>query len=202
MCPSKFRVRGIFRGLVYRVARPLQKRNINPDSVTYLSLLIALVSLLALALFRFEPLFGILVFTVGFLDGVDGAVAKGAGTASQAGSLTDSVIDKVSEVIILTAIALTFSNGTVLYLSVPLWVLLCLCGWLLTSYTRSRAESLGVTDLDIGIGARSERLLTLVLFSLVNLLLWGLVVVTLMGLLTAAYRFYHYKRELLSSTLQ
>ncbi|MFX1367203.1 MAG: cytochrome b6-f complex subunit PetG, partial [Promethearchaeota archaeon] len=68
--------------------------------------------------------------------------------------------------------------------------------------TRSRAESLGVTDLDIGIGARSERLLTLVLFSLVNLLLWGLVVVTLMGLLTAAYRFYHYKRELLSSTLQ
>ncbi len=202
MCPSKFRVRGIFRGLVYRVARPLQKRNINPDSVTYLSLMIALVSLLALVLFRFEPLFGILVFTVGFLDGVDGAVAKGAGTASQAGALTDSVIDKVSEVIILTAIALAFSNDTVLFLSVPLWVLLCLCGWLLTSYTRSRAESLGVTDLDIGIGARSERLLTLVLFSLVNLLLWGLVVVTLMGLLTAAYRFYHYKRELLSSTLQ
>ncbi|MFX1369679.1 MAG: CDP-alcohol phosphatidyltransferase family protein, partial [Promethearchaeota archaeon] len=109
MCPSRFRVRGIFRGLVYRVARPLQKRNINPDSVTYLSLLIALVSLLALVLFQSEPLFGILVFTVGFLDGVDGAVAKGAGIASQAGALTDSVIDKVSEAIILTGIALAFS---------------------------------------------------------------------------------------------
>jgi phosphatidylglycerophosphate synthase len=155
---------------------------------------------LTLILFRNEPVFGVLVFIVGFFDGVDGAVAKGAGTTSKAGAITDSVIDKVSEVTILCGIALAFPNDTLLFLSVPIWVLLCISGWLLTSYTRSRAESLGAIDLDIGIGARSERLLTLVLFSLIFLLLWGLVIVTIMGLLTAAYRFHHYKRELLSNT--
>ena len=202
MSPSRFRVRGVFRGLVYRVARPLQERSVNPDSITYLSLFFALVSLIVLILFRFEPVFGILVFVVGFLDGVDGAVAKGAGMSSKAGALTDSVTDKVSEVIILAGIALAFPSETILFLSVSIWVLLCISGWLLTSYTRSRAESLGVTDLDIGLGARSERLLTLVLFSLVSLLLWGLVVVTILGLLTAAYRFYHYKQELVTNNPQ
>jgi hypothetical protein len=37
--PSKFRVRGIFRGLVMVIARPLAKAGARPDSVTYVSLL-------------------------------------------------------------------------------------------------------------------------------------------------------------------
>ncbi len=70
----------------------------------------------------------------------------------------------------------------------------------MTSYTRARAEGLGVTDLDIGLGGRSERLLTLVIFSLFGLVLWGLVVVTIMGLCTAAYRLFHYKRQIIDNT--
>ena len=70
----------------------------------------------------------------------------------------------------------------------------------MTSYTRARAEGLGVTDLDIGLGGRSERLLTLVIFSLFGLVLWGLVVVTIMGLCTAAYRLHHYKNQIQTNT--
>ena len=98
--------------------------------------------------------------------------------------------------LILSGIALAFPVTTIFGLSVSLWVLIALFGWLMTSYTRARAQSLGVTDLDIGIGGRSERLLTLVVFSLIGLVLWGLVVVALMGVCTAVYRLYHYKMQI------
>ncbi|MHA2065678.1 MAG: CDP-alcohol phosphatidyltransferase family protein [Candidatus Thorarchaeota archaeon] len=199
MSPSKFRVRGIFRGLVTAAARPLVSRNVKPDSITYVTVLMAMLAFLALSVMQSQPLYGLFVFLVGFLDGVDGVVARESSTKSKAGALTDSFIDKVSEVILLFAIAVRYETTSVFGLSIPLWVFLCLAGWLLTSYSRSRAESLGGTDLDIGPGARSERLLTLVIFSFLSLVIWGLVVVTFMGLSTAAYRFYHYKRELVGT---
>ncbi|MFW9803074.1 MAG: CDP-alcohol phosphatidyltransferase family protein [Candidatus Thorarchaeota archaeon] len=195
--PSKFRVRGIFRGAVTAAAKPLVKRNVRPDSITYFAVLIAIIAFLALTILNSEPIYGLLLFLVGFLDGVDGVVAREGNLASKAGAFTDSFIDKVSEVILLFAIAVAYESFSFIGVSIPLWVLLCITGWLLTSYSRSRAGSLGVTDLDVGLGARSERLLTLVIFALFSLVIWGLVVVTIMGFCTAAYRFYHYKQELL-----
>ncbi len=196
--PSKFRVRGLFRGLVTRTAKPLADRNVKPDSITYITILMSLLAFLVLSIMNSPMLYGLLVFLVGFLDGVDGVVARESGLTSKAGALTDSFIDKVSEAILLFAIAAAYEATSVLGIPVPLWVLLCITGWLLTSYSRSLAASLGVVDLDVGLGARSERLLTLVIFSLLSLVIWGLVVVTLMGICTAAYRFHHYKGELLS----
>lgn len=200
MSPSKYRVRGVFRGAVVRVAAPLQRIGVKPNTVTYLTILLAIVAMLTLILFNFEPLYGLLVFLMGFFDGVDGTIARTAGVASDTGALTDSVLDKVSEFIVLAAIALAHPTGVVLSLPVSIWVLVCLTSWLLTSYTRARAESLGATDLDVGLGARSERLLTLVAFSLLTLILLGLVIVTLMGILTAAYRYHHYKSQIERST--
>lgn len=198
--PSKFRVRGIFRGVVTAAAKPLVKRNVRPDSITYFTVLIAILALLALTILNSEPIYGLLVFLVGFLDGVDGVVAREGNLASKAGALTDSFIDKVSEVILLIAIGMAYESFSLFGVSIAFWALLCITGWLLTSYSRSRAESLGVTDLDVGLGARSERLLTLVIFALFSLVIWGLVVVTIMGLCTAAYRFYHYKQALLAAS--
>lgn len=200
MSPSKYRVRGVFRGAVVRVAAPLQRRGVKPNTVTYLTILLAIFAMLTLILFNFEPLYGLLVFLMGFFDGVDGTIARTAGVASDTGALTDSVLDKVSEFIVLAAIALANPTGVILGLPVSIWVLVCLTSWLLTSYTRARAESLGATDLDVGLGARSERLLTLVAFSLLTLILLGLVIVTLMGILTAAYRYHHYKGQIGRST--
>jgi phosphatidylglycerophosphate synthase len=194
--PSKFRVRSIFRGLVMVIARPLAKVGARPDSVTYVSLLFALCAFISLPLTQFQLLFGILVFITGLLDGVDGAVARLNESSSPSGGLTDSVVDKVAETLILAAIALAFPTTTLFGLSISMWVLIAVFGWLMTSYTRARAESLGVTDLDIGLGARSERLLTLVIFSLIGLVTWGLIVVALMGLCTAAYRLFHYKHQI------
>ena len=198
--PSKFRVRGIFRGLVLLIARPLARAGVSPDSITYISLLFALFAFITLPLTQFQQLFGILIFITGLLDGVDGAVARMNDSATKAGGLTDSVIDKVAETLILAGIALAYPNTTLLGLSVSMWVLLAVFGWLMTSYTRARAEGLGVSDLDIGLGGRSERLLTLVIFSLIGLVTWGLIVVAMMGLCTAAYRLFHFKRQIIDNS--
>ena len=198
--PSRFRVRGVFRGLVLAIARPLARAGASPDSITYVSLLFAFAAFISLPLTQFQQLFGILVFIAGVLDGVDGAVARLNNSSSPSGGLTDSVIDKVAETFILAGIALAFPNTAVLGLSISMWVIIAIFGWLMTSYTRARAEGLRVTDLDIGLGGRSERLLTLVIFSLIGLVLWGLVIVAVMGLCTAAYRLHHYKKQIQEAT--
>lgn len=194
--PSKFRVRRIFKGLVWWIARPIARAGARPNTITYFSLLLALLAALILNLTGSSIVFGVLVFLSGLFDGVDGAVARERNVASDVGAFTDSVVDKVSEVLILGSIAIEFSNTSILSLRVGWWVLIAITGWLLTSYTRSRASSLGVSDLDIGLGARSERMFTLVVFSILNRLLWGLVVVSIMGVLTAGYRFYRYQGDI------
>ena len=198
--PSKFRVRRIFKGLVWSIARPLARAGVRPNTITYFSLLLALFAAIILSLTGSSVVFGVLVFLSGLFDGVDGAVARERNVASDVGAFTDSVVDKVSEVLILGSIAIQYSGMSILSLRVELWVLLAIVGWLLTSYTRSRASSLGVNDLDIGLGARSERLFTLVVFSILNQILWGLVVVSIMGLTTAGYRFYKYQFEIFAQT--
>lgn len=196
MSPSRFRLRRVFRRPISLVARPLVKAGVRPDTVSYLSLLAAVIAWLTLLILHLPVEYGILVFIVGILDGLDGAVARGSGRVSRSGALTDSVVDKVAEVVLLVAIGTAYPDDVVLGLPVSIWVILCVSGWLLTSYTRSRAEALGVTDLDVGLGGRSERLLILAVFSMLGCLLWGLVVSTFLGLLTAGYRFSHYKGEL------
>jgi phosphatidylglycerophosphate synthase len=178
------------------MARPFIRVGVRPDTITYFSLLFAIIAWLTLLVFHLPVEYGVLVFVVGILDGLDGAVARGSGRASKSGALTDSVVDKVAEIVLLIAIAMAYPEDTVLGLPVNIWVALCISGWLLTSYSRSRAEALGVTDLDIGLGGRSERLLILAVFCFVKFLFWGLVVSTFLGLFTAGYRFNHYKAEL------
>ena len=194
--PSKFRVRRIFKRLGLWIARPLAKAGVRPNTITYVSLFLSFVAALLLPLTGIQFVFGIFVFVSGLFDGVDGAVARERNAASDVGAFTDSVIDKISEVLILGAIAVKYSGMNILGVPVELWVIIAISGWLLTSYTRSRAATLGVSDLDIGLGARSERLFILVVFSLVNQLLWGLVFVSIVGILTAWYRFYRYQHEL------
>jgi phosphatidylglycerophosphate synthase len=194
--PSKFRVRRIFKRLVLWIARPLAKAGVRPNTITYVSLFLSFVAALLLPLTGIQFAFGIFVFLSGLFDGVDGAVARERNVASDIGAFTDSVVDKISEVLILGAIAVEYPGMTILGVPVELWVIIAISGWLLTSYTRSRAATLGVSDLDIGLGARSERLFILVVFSLVDQLLWGLVFVSVVGSLTAGYRFYSYQHEL------
>ena len=178
------------------IARPLVRAGVHADTITYLSLFFAFLSLLSLVVYSSSFAFGCFVFLAGLFDGVDGAVARESGTVSARGAFTDSVVDKVSELLILLGLLLGFQGTTLLGLPTEIWVFLSAMGWLLTSYARARAEGLGARDLDIGLAGRSERLLILVLFSVFGYVLWGLAVVCLLSLATAGYRTYHYRRQL------
>jgi phosphatidylglycerophosphate synthase len=196
MSPSKYRLRRVFGGLVKALAKPFIRLNIHPTAITYTSLFFAFLAALILILTQNPQIYALLVFLTGLLDGVDGAVARATDQVSDLGAFSDSVVDKVAEFLILLPLSVIFSDGIFLGVSLPVWVLVCISSWLLTSYTRSRAASLGVEDLDVGLGARSERLFILVIFSLLGLLQMGLAIVTLVGVSTAVFRYLHYSKAL------
>jgi CDP-diacylglycerol---glycerol-3-phosphate 3-phosphatidyltransferase len=120
-------------------------------------------------------------------DVLDGAVAKASGTASPRGAFFDSVIDRVSDALLLGGVAWYLAStqpGRVAVL--PLAVL---AASMLISYERAKAEALGF-DARGGLMERAERLIALgfgLLFeSLLVPVLWVMLVLTMF---TAVQRF-------------
>ena len=120
-------------------------------------------------------------------DVLDGAVAKASGTASPRGAFFDSVIDRVSDALLLGGVAWYLAStqpGRVAVL--PLAVL---AASMLISYERAKAEALGF-DAHGGLMERAERLIALgfgLLFeSLLVPVLWVMLVLTMF---TAVQRF-------------
>lgn len=103
---------------------------------------------------------GILLLVSGFFDMVDGAVARVTKQESKKGAFLDSAFDKIAEVSIFVGIAV---GG----LANPVWSMIALGLSLLVSYTRARAESLGVQLKGIGIGERAERMLILAIIGMI-----------------------------------
>jgi CDP-diacylglycerol---glycerol-3-phosphate 3-phosphatidyltransferase len=102
---------------------------------------------------------GAAVFVVGsVLDILDGALARAGGKTTPFGAFIDSTTDRVSEGFVLGAIALVESrhgNETALAFTVA-----AVAGSFLVSYTRARAEALGLRG-DVGIGTRAERVVVI-----------------------------------------
>jgi phosphatidylglycerophosphate synthase len=99
------------------------------------------------------------LFIVGsILDILDGALARRSNRATPFGAFVDSTTDRMSEVFVLGAIALIFSrenNEVALAFTVA-----AIAGSFLVSYTRARAEVLGLKG-DVGIGSRAERVVVI-----------------------------------------
>jgi CDP-diacylglycerol--glycerol-3-phosphate 3-phosphatidyltransferase len=99
------------------------------------------------------------LFIVGsILDILDGALARRSNRATPFGAFVDSTTDRMSEVFMLGAIALIFSrenNEVALAFTVA-----AIAGSFLVSYTRARAEVLGLKG-DVGIGSRAERVVVI-----------------------------------------
>lgn len=135
----------------------------------------------------------LLLFLTAVPDVLDGAVAKASGTASPRGAFFDSVVDRVSDALLLGGVAWHLSTthgGRIAVL--PLAVA---AASMLVSYERARAESLGF-DARGGLMERAERLLFLgfgLLFaSLLIPVLWVMLALTLY---TAGQRFVRVWRQ-------
>ena len=141
-----------------KVADLFVKLNLNPNAVSVLALLAGMGSGLLYALGH--PVWaGVLIVVCGFLDVVDGKVAVKANKRSLYGAIFDSTLDRYSEFFIYLGLAYYFRNRW------PLWILFfTFLGSTMVSYTRARAEGLGI-ECKVGFMQRAERMILLVLGS-------------------------------------
>ncbi|HEX9845452.1 MAG TPA: archaetidylinositol phosphate synthase [Candidatus Nitrosotenuis sp.] len=124
---------------------------------------------------------GILLLISGFFDVVDGQVARVTKKTSKKGGFLDSVFDKIAEVAIFLGILVgNFAEPFLVFLAITLS--------LLVSYTRSRAESLGVKLQGIGIGERAERLLVIAIIGMVGFMQYAVIIVIIIAAITFIQR--------------
>ena len=82
------------------IARVLSKMGISPNMVTFFGLILSCVGAYFISVQSFG-LAGLALLISGVFDLLDGTLARITGTASKFGSLWDSVIDRVSEGVVL-----------------------------------------------------------------------------------------------------
>ncbi len=135
--------------------RALVKMGVSPNSITFVSLLTAAGSAWAFGTGRFA-LGGWLYLLTGILDIFDGRVARASGKVSPGGAFFDSVMDRYAEMMVFGGMAYFYRDSWAMVVALAAGL-----GSVMVSYTRARAEGLGVNDVNIGTMQRPERLLYL-----------------------------------------
>ena len=189
------------RKLASRSMLSLSRTRVTPDALTASG--IALCAAAAVLVFfenRDELLFywlGAAVFVVGsILDILDGALARTSGKGTPFGAFLDSTTDRVSEGVVLGAIALVFARHHDL-VGVGL-AFAAVAGSFLVSYTRARAEALGLRG-DVGIGSRAERVVVItvgLVFAPWGALVWAIGVLTATAWFTVGQRVWSVRSQL------
>jgi phosphatidylinositol phosphate synthase len=189
------------RQLASRSIVGLTRTRVTPNALTAAGVsLCALASVLVFFEYRSELLFfwlGAVLFVAGsLLDILDGALARAGGKSTPFGAFMDSTTDRMSEALMLGAIALVLvRDGSELGVGLAV---AAIAGSFLVSYTRARAEALGLRG-DVGIGSRAERVVVitagLVLAPWVPLEL-ALGVLTATAWITVLQRILHVRNQL------
>jgi len=106
---------------------------------------------------------GALVLFAGLFDMLDGQVARLGNMSSKFGALYDSVLDRYSEMIMFLGICYYLVAHH--YFLSSLFAFIALIGSMMVSYTRARAEGLGV-ECKGGLMQRPERVVTIGVFAI------------------------------------
>ena len=147
------------RRVALRAMSGLARTRVSPNALTAAGVtLCGAAAVLADFEYRDEILFfwlGAGIFVLGsVLDILDGALARAGGKTTPFGAFLDSTTDRVGEGFMLGAIALIESrNGNTTSLG---FTVAAIAGSFLVSYTRAKAEILGLRG-NMGIGSRAER---------------------------------------------
>ncbi len=150
-----------FPELLSPVAAWLIRLGVRPNTITSTSAIVVIGAGAAFGLG--SPRLGAAwVLFSGLLDVLDGKVARSGGMVSTFGAFFDSTLDRLGEAILFAGIAVYFQLADAQALPV-LGVCLSvasLAGSYLVSYTRARAEGLGL-ECRVGIAQRPERILVI-----------------------------------------
>jgi CDP-diacylglycerol--glycerol-3-phosphate 3-phosphatidyltransferase len=189
------------RTLASRSVLGLTRTRVTPNALTASGVVLCgAASLLVLLEDRNEILWfwlAAVVFVVGsLLDILDGALARAGGKTTPFGAFIDSTTDRVSEGFMLTAIAYVLARH-----HHPVFVAVAMAavaGSFLVSYTRARAEALGLRG-DVGIGSRAERVVVItagLVLAPWGVLPWSIVLLACTAWVTVAQRVLHVRNQL------
>ena len=148
--------------LIGPLAQVLVRLHVRPNTITTAGTLLVVASALGFAFGRIHWAGFLLLFS-GLFDMLDGRVARDGDARTTFGAFYDSTLDRVGESALFTGIAVYFLQGGVPRERLTVGVVLCCVGLassLLVSYTRARAEGLGI-ECNVGIAQRAERILLL-----------------------------------------
>ena len=151
------RLRSLLSPIVDGIARVFVKLGFSPSGLTVIGVLVACVAAALIARGMLAA-GGVVVLVAGIFDLFDGAVARMTNRATKFGALFDSVMDRVSEAVVLLGLLWFYLEdgeqlGAVLvYVSVV--------GSTMVSYVRARAEGLGI-ECKGGLMQRPERVASL-----------------------------------------
>ncbi|MFX1563683.1 MAG: archaetidylinositol phosphate synthase [Promethearchaeota archaeon] len=152
------RIKDKFKKVFAPIARVFASSKVPPNFITLLGPIVAGVA--AFMYFQGELLFAVLLLLLsGFVDALDGAVARVQGKVTPFGGVFDSICDRYSDAIVIFGVILGGWCS-------PFWGILALIGSLLVSYSRARAEAAGVSQLGVGIAERPERLIILMVMTI------------------------------------
>ncbi|HEY7471006.1 MAG TPA: CDP-alcohol phosphatidyltransferase family protein [Gemmatimonadota bacterium] len=147
-----------FVRLLNPVVGMLVRHRVHPNLISTFGFLVTLAG--AVLIFQRSIIAGVVVFLLGgMMDILDGRVARETGLASKFGSFYDSTLDRVSEIVVYFSLYAYF-RPLPSFWWVGYVVILAMVGSLMVSYTRAKAEALGV-ECKVGTMQRPERVVML-----------------------------------------
>ena len=205
----------IFLRIIDPIGGILARFNVHPNSLTLAGLILSMAAGLVYSTGSF--FWGAwVVVLAGSCDVLDGRLARKTGKYSPFGAFFDSTLDRFGELFIFLGLAWHFSGGPGLFQNPmerpgqaqSLWAIVCIilaiAGSFMVSYTRARAEGLGVT-CNIGWMQRPERMTLLIIGSLLAsipgighvVMKLTLLMLAVLSNVTAVQRMFFVKRKLL-----
>ncbi|GAP63437.1 MAG: CDP-alcohol phosphatidyltransferase family protein [Ardenticatenia bacterium] len=179
------------RGVVNGVAAVLAKSGVTPNQLTVVGfLLISSVGvLLARGMFREA---GVLIIVTALFDALDGGLARYTNRVTPFGAFLDSTLDRYAEAALYGGLLWWYMQQGAHVEAMLVYA--AIVGSIMVSYTRARAEGIGV-ECKVGLFTRFERIAVLVFALLFNLLTPALVVLAIFSNVTALQRMWHVYRQ-------
>jgi len=179
--------RGIGEGsrwLLDKIVAALAATGINPNLLTFLGLLVNLSASVMFARGRFGNA-AALIFLAGFLDILDGQVARRQNRVTAFGAFYDSTLDRYSDMALYMGLLIYYAvNGRASYV---ILAAAATAGSVMVSYARARAESL-IPTCKVGFMERPERLVLLIIGGTFNRMAPVLWVIAVVSTITVIHR--------------
>ena len=207
-----------YMGAVRPLGHVMARMGVHPNALTLSGLILSGIAGLVYSTGSFFWA-AWLVVLAGTCDVLDGYLAKKTGKASRFGAFLDSTLDRFGEAFIFMGLGWYYSQmplsmadggGDPSIFPIPLvvcFVFFAMVGSFMVSYTRARAEGLGI-DCKGGWMQRPERIILLVIGSLLGsfpvagrfLMELALLVLAVLSNFTALQRIVYVKKQLLKGS--